>query len=870
LEKRWIYRNERTSTISFPLGGIGTGSIGLAGNGRLIDWEIFNRPNKGSYNGFTHFAVKAEDENRVIDARVLNGDLHPPYTGEVGNILYQGFGFGPSRYSMAGVPHFKDVEFIGEFPIARLIFKDEKFPGVIEMTAFNPFIPLNDRDSSIPGAFFDIKITNTSLRPLNFTLALSIANPLKGGVNNFKKLNQFSIIHLETNQIKLDDPEYGDLSIATDAKDTSYQEYWYRGNWFDELEVFWKDFSRLGKFHNRRYNAIRDKGNDTATLAAHVKLDPGESRSIHFVIAWNFPNMYNYWNPEPNLAKQKIWKNYYSTLFKDSLESAVYSLNEWDRLFNETLVFKEALFNSTLPEVVIDAISANLSILKSPTCLRLEDGSFYGFEGCHSFSGCCEGSCIHVWNYAYALPFLFPNLERSMRELNYKYNQREDGGITFRLQLPLGRERWNFRPCVDGQFGEVFKVYREWKISGDNEWLKSMWNYVKKAIEFAWSPTNEDLWDADKDGVIEGRQHHTLDMELFGPNSWLTGMYLLALKAAYKMADYVGDKEFAEECLRLFNSGKRWMNENLFNGEYFIQKIDLKDKSILEKYSEKDTTTLIGSTTVDAYWDNESQEIKYQISEGCEIDQVLAQWHSDLIGLGEIFDEDKLGKALKSIYKYNFKKPIRDFFNPCRLFCLNDEAGVVICEWPENKIRPKVPIPYAQETMPGFEYQFAAQLIKRGMVEEGLEVIRAIRDRYDGKKRNPWNEFECGSNYARSMASYSLLLVFSGFEYDMREGLIGFSPIDVKSDTSSYKIFWCLNTGWGIFEKKDNIIRLEVLCGKLKIKTFKSNLIEDKDLVSVFLGDSALEFNKEKDKVIFYSEETITRERPLVLIYKTI
>ena len=183
-----------------------------------------------------------------------------------------------------------------------------------------------------------------------------------------------------------------------------------------------------------------------------------------------------------------------------------------------------------MPRPVLDAVSANISILKTSTCLRLEDGAFYGWEGCHANSGCCEGSCTHVWNYAYAMPFLFPNLERSLRELDYRYNQRADGGMSFRLQLPLGSPRSEFRPCADGQFGGVLKVYREWKISGDTKWLRRLWPAVRKSIDFAWAETNLDRWDPDQTGVLHGRQHHTLDMELFGPNAWLTGFYLAAPK----------------------------------------------------------------------------------------------------------------------------------------------------------------------------------------------------------------------------------------------------------------------------------------------------------------------------------------------------
>ena len=122
-----------------------------------------------------------------------------------------------------------------------------------------------------------------------------------------------------------------------------------------------------------------------------------------------------------------------------------------------------------------------------------------------------------------------------------------DGGMQFRLQLPIGSDKNDFRPCVDGQFGGIIKVYREWKIFGNDKWLKKLWPAIKKNISFAWSESNIDKWDLKKTGVISGRQHHTLDMELFGPNSWLTGFYLAALKAAAEMAHYLKDNELIDK-----------------------------------------------------------------------------------------------------------------------------------------------------------------------------------------------------------------------------------------------------------------------------------------------------------------------------------
>ena len=727
------------------------------------------------------------------------------------------------------------------------------------MTAFNPFIPLNDLDSSIPAAFFEIEVKNTSNYEITYTICLVVQNPLPVGatINTYEERDGFHLIKLSSISVQGDDPDFGNLTIATDAKEISYQEYWFRGPWFDSLHVYWKDFTSLGKFRNRRYSRPQKGMRDHAVLAAPMKVKPGEIERVRFVISWSFPNCYNYWNPE-RTEKPRIWKNYYAKIFKDSIETAIYCLKNWDRLYKETEKFRNSLFSSTLPPFVIDAISANISILKSPTVLRLEDGSLYGFEGCHPNSGCCEGCCTHVWNYAYAPLFLFPKLDRSMWDLHYKYDQREDGRISFRLQLPLGRGQWEFpHAAVDGQFGSVIRAYAYWKFTGDDEWLKSNWRSIKKSIEYAWADTDEDEWDLNKDGVLEGRQHHTLDMEFFGPNSWLTGLYLAALKAGAEMAEYLGEKSTAEEYLSLFNRGRKWVEEHLFNGEYFYQLIDLKDKSILEKYLPKDPKIM------EIYWDEEHQEIKYQIGEGCGIDQVLAQWHANICGLGEIFSKEKIRKALKSIYKYNFKKSMRDFFNPCRIFSLNDEAGTVICSWPEGKHKPVIPVPYAEETMNGFEYAVASHMIQEGLIDEGLELAKAVRDRYDGEKRNPWNEIECGSNYSRSMASYVLLLALSGFKFDLVKNEIEFNPPRIED--GRFKCFWSTGTGWGIFEIQPNRVAVTLHYGSLKIKTLSLPFIKNRKIERVQIAEKIIKCEKLNGKLNFTKPVVIRRGETLTI-----
>ena len=841
-----IYRGSKREEICFPIGGIGSGCVGLDATGRLRDWEIFNRPNKGSLNGFTHFGVKAEKDGKTVDARVLNADLLGSYMGRyVEKKGHAGYGYGPDRHLLSGVPHFRDSEFAGEFPLAQVRFLDDSFPGAVALEAFNPFIPSNPDDSSIPAAFFTVELNNSTEETLDYTLELSVNNPSKKNhVHRLVKSGSFQGVELADDFADDCHPEYGSLIFGVPAKgDMQAQLYWYRGSWFDNLGVFWQDFTAPGALRPRVYEELKSV-EDVATVAVRSTLKPGETWRQRFLIGWYYPNCVNYWSPcdsdDPVCHGNNSWKNYYARLFASAESVAEYAMAEWDRLSEETTAFHDALYASTLPPEALEAVGSNIAVLKSATVMRLSDGQFYGFEGCQCDAGSCEGSCTHVWNYAMALPFLFPSLERSMRELDYTYNLRDDGGMPFRLQLPLGRERSRFRPCVDGQMGGVIKTYREWKLSGDDEWLKTWWPKVKKSLEFAWSPSNADRWDPERTGVISGRQHHTLDMELFGPNAWLNGFYVGALKAAAEMAEAMGDAD-AALYRRLSEQGGAYIDRELFNGEYYFQKIDVRDRDILMPY--ESGSTLTGGDTVGTYWSDEAGQIKYQIAEGCGVDQVLAQWMCEMAGVGEILDQAHVDSALQAIYRHNFKPSLRNHFNPCRIYGLNDDAGLVICDWPEGKEKPVVPVPYAEECMHGFEYQAATHMIRHGFEKEGLAVVRGIRQRYDGEKRNPWNEMECGSNYARSMASYALLLSYSGFRYDMRRHRMGMVPLHEG------EYFWSLDGAWGTFQWRDGRAELNVLYGDLTLREWVLPLPET--VKGVALNGNDQSFTAEHDAVVF-------------------
>ncbi len=800
-----IYEQHQLRHIRFPLGGIGSGSVSLAGDGRLVDFEIFNRPNKGGNIGWTFFAVRAEYPNGKSVVKVLQGDYCDDLTGSY--TMQYGYGYGPKADTMCAFPHFKEITFDGKFPIAEMTFRDNDFPGEVILTAFNPFIPLNADDSSLPAAFFDIRIRSFE-DGIKYTVVFSAKNPFGKSFNQPLDMAPFTAVMLKNPDKAPSDKDYCDLTIAADGTDCFAQPFWYRSRWAsDKPTVFWRELTE-GKLPRRTYDTPRK--DDVCSVGASRLLNKEESHSFRFVYCWNMPNNYNYWYPyRDENGSDRLWKNYYAVLFEDSSATAAYALKNWDRLYEKTRAFCDALHSSTLDSAVIDAAASTLSVLKSPTVLRLEDGSFYGWEGVHEHIGSCEGTCTHVWSYAYALCFLFPELERSLRDVEFANDVSEHGLMDFRTRLPIGYGVSGTLPCVDGQMATVFKVYREWKISGDTEWLKGHWDAVKRILEFAWSEHNAYEWDRDKDGILEGRQHHTLDMELFGPSAWLQGMYLAALKAAAVMADALGESNKTQEYLDLFDKGYSFTKDRLFNGKYFIQQVDLTNKQYIDHFN------------CPQYWNEEHNQLKYQIGEGCEIDQLLGQWHAHLCGLGDIFDKEQRITALKNMYALNFKTSMRDFPNAWRVFVLNDEQGAIMCDYPKDINKPIIPVPYADECMTGFEYAFAGLLIAEGMIEEGLSVVRAIRDRYDGAKRNPFNEMECGSNYARAMASFALLPIFSGFEYDLPNHFIGFSPILPTSDEQPFKCLWSLQSAWGEFKQSAHCCEINLEDGSLELERVK-------------------------------------------------
>jgi len=302
-------------------------------------------------------------------------------------------------------------------------------------------------------------------------------------------------------------------------------------------------------------------------------------------------------------------------------------------------------------------------------------------------------------------------------------------------------------------------------------------------------------------------------MELFGANSWLASMYVAALLAGARMAEAVGEPEFAAKCARLGAAGAEFIDDRLYNGRYFFQAIDLNDKAEIDRFDTGRNAGVLADSFMQAYWSDEHGEIKYQFGEACITDQILGQWHAEVAGLGGFLDKAKVQSALAAVYRENFRPVLADHFNPGRNYAYEDEGGLLVATYPEGVYQPMVAAPYAEEVWTGIEYASASHLIMHGLVEEGLNVVRAARDRHDGARRNPWNDIECGSYYARSMSAWQLVNAWSGLHADMVDQTLSFEP----KQPEDYRLLWSVGAAWGELRRTGAALTLTVLGGETEL-----------------------------------------------------
>ena len=821
------FTGESATQVAMPIGGIGAGSICLNGYGGLQDFSIRTRPETTAMPaGFSANSPEAAFAIlRVKGSQGVTKLVEGPFPAF--KIFDQGLqGQGLRRGGFEGFPRFAKCVFKGEYPFGEAKLTDTSIPFEVTVTGWNPFIPLDEKNSGIPCVILEYTLRNTSSQPGEYEFSYHLSH-LAPGCKPDQSATVNSVIPEKGVFLhNLEEPNaeaFGSASLTVIADTPRIKAMWLRSpGWeFDSLSALWREVSTGNFTTNDGSNNVDDAGRNGASILLAGELAPGQSRTHKILITWHFPNCYLREGDKPAGAEVQgpagcrtvagseppPWRPYYAASWKDAREVAHYVDQNYASLRARTVQFKEALFSSTLPSYVLDAVSANLAILKSPTVLQQENGNLWGWEGCFPDNGCCHGSCNHVWNYAQTFPHLYPRMERTLREMELVRSMDERGHVNFRAAIPDGPVDHSWHAAADGQLGGIMKVFREWQISADADWLKRMYPLAKRSIDYCIS-----TWDPDHRGGLFEPHHNTYDIEFWGADGMCTSIYLGALSAMKWIAAAAGQQSDSAYYGDLAQKSARFIDEHLFNGEYYQQKVeylDLRDTSFAKSVAHVDEK----SSEMQKLLKREGP--KYQYGSGCLSDGVIGAWMARIYGIETPLARDNVRSTLQAIFKHNFKTDLSEHANAQRPgYAMGREPGLLLCSWPHGN-KPTLPFVYSDEVWTGIEYQIASHLIEEGFVDEGLTIVKALRSRYDGRTRNPWNEYECGNYYARAMASYALIGALAGFRYSAVGQTLWFAP---RLSVRPFSSFFSTAFGFGTIALHDRTVSIRLIEGELPIE----------------------------------------------------
>lgn len=706
-----------------------------------------------------------------------------------------------------GLPRFARAEFSSRFPFGHVELRDPAVPLSVTVTGWSPFVPGDADASSLPMAGLEYTFANLGDAPVDAVFSYNTRNfmAVKGAPDqdNAVRATPGGFILWGGGPQRWDD---GHFAATVDEPGVEVNAAWFRGGWFDPLTIAWSDVAQGRHFQRPPVN----EGGPApgASLFVPFRVEPKSSRVVRLQLCWYVPQSDQNFaghglkiETDPNGPNYQPW---YAGRFSAIGDVISYWRKNYTTLRADTEAFTNCLYDSTLPPELLEAVTANLSILKSPTVLRQTDGRLWAWEGCNDESGSCPGSCTHVWNYAQAVAHLFPTLERTLRETEFGPSQDERGHQNFRSALPIRPVAHEFHAAADGQLGGIMKVYREWRISGDAAWLRMLWPHVRRSLDYC-----IETWDPAHQGWLEEPHHNTYDIEFWGPDGMCTSIYLGALHAAVLMGRTLREDVALYEDLG--RDGVRRTEAELFNGEYFFQKIEWKN---LRAKNPQQMLGFHNDYSPEALALLAREGPKYQYGTGCLSDGVLGAWLALMCGVEPVLSAEKVRSHLRAVYTHNARKDLTGHANPQRpTYAADSEGGLLLCTWPRGGAL-SLPFIYSNEVWTGIEYQVASHLISVGLVDEGRAVVRTCRSRYTGEVRNPYNEYECGHWYGRALASYGLLQAWSGARYDAVDKVLYLSP----PRRGDFRSFLSTATGYGTVGVRNGQPFLEPRRGSIEVR----------------------------------------------------
>ncbi len=819
-----LYVGDARRSVALPLGGIGTGHVALCGDGSLRQWQLHNRPNHVGYLPSSFFALRVSgvEPPRNVQ-RLLRGAPVAPLADPAANVTDHLL----PHDSDSPATHWRPVDsttFEGAYPFGRIGYNDPALPIEVELEAYTPFVPLDEEASGLPLASFSFTLHNPTDERLHGWLLATLQNavgwdgvtPVDGdrcslygaNVNRLVRRQGSTAIVMDNPSLADDDPYAGELALWTASPCAALTRFSRSQDALRFLEALkllrptidneWTELALRRACADlppllRLPTAPSPLGQSwNGGLAAAFALESGATTTIEFVIAWRFPNRHVDFDQFGRSAVAGSSGlpvgNWYAERFGTTLDAIDHYVSRREHLYNQSRAWVAAFAESSLPDAATETLLAQASYIRSPTTFRTADGRFFGFEGSlgestlnwnGSLGGSCPLNCSHVWNYEQALSRLFPRLECTMRETELESAQAPAGYLPHRVILPLWLPQLHGQsiggpdsPALDGMLGAILKCYRELRQGAGNDWLAPLWPRLVLLADYV-----DSTWNVSGDGLLVGEQPVTYDIALHGPNMFVGGLWLAALRAMEEMAKLV-EPELAPRYGETFARARERYDSLLYNGEYYSQL---------------------------------AADAENEFGDGCLADQLIGQWWAHQLELGYILPAERVRSALRAIVRHNLQRGFRQFTHDYRSFADGDDTGLLVCTWPRGG-RPETPIRYCDEVWTGVEYQVAAHCFMEGLDEDGLELLEAVRRRYDGTRRNPYNEVECGDHYARAMAGWSVLEGLTGFRYDAIRGRI-------TVDGNPARFPFVAGTGWGVLDvRSDGEVELACHGGRLNCR----------------------------------------------------
>lgn len=777
--------------VAMPLGGVGTGSIALGSDGGWRQVQLHGLGNHAGDLPGTFLALRTQQvdpvHHRTVVLQAAREDVGPA-TPMVNDDLVPAW----QRELVARVGGTRTT-MTGTYPIAE-VSHSTGGPVDVVVRAMSPLVPGDPDASALPAVLVEAELTNRSDTAAWTWLAFSAHNAVGldphlnprgvraagygGNTNTLRRAGRRADLVMDNHAVAPSSPRAGQQVLSCEADrvvalpcfeepDELIDFLQLLAPWGDQTRLETAPWSQVGQASapDLRYGPSPPGRTWLGALVAHTVLEPGETAVVRFVLAWWFPNrevdFVQYGPDRPEAGPTRFWLgNHYATWFADALAVADDALGRWDEHWRQTRRWTDAIDAVDLPDRWRAHLAAQPVPLRTPTTFRTADGAFYGFEGLLGPStemwsgnagGACPLNCTHVWNYAMAAAALFPSLEASIRETELDLMQAPSGALPHRVHLPRYLAQYGDgpigapdRPALDGMCGGVLKTYRELRRGAfDLAWVERRWPRIGALMDHI-----ERTWDPERTGLLHGIQPCTYDIGLHGANPYTGTLWLAALRASEELARLLGDDHRAESWRSLFELSSAALDRACFNGEYYVQLPD------------QDLPAL------------------HQWGEGCWSDQLFGQWWAHQLDLGHLLPAEHVRSALTAIVTHNFRTAQEHRQRP---YALPGERGLVMCTWPRGG-RPEVPTLYCDEMWTGVEYQVAAHCLAEGLTDQGTAIAEAVWTRHDGRRRNPFNEVECGDHYVRAMAGWSLFetalgLAWNQLDHTLRVGDDGRFPV---------------------------------------------------------------------------------------------